>query len=86
MKRMIDNRAFSPGIKWPGREANHSPSYGAEVKNAWSYNSIPPYGSMTWCLIKQRIRFHDMVLRYAQGQVHSSVLCQQQMLASNEKH
>jgi hypothetical protein len=26
----------------PGREAGHSPPSSAEVKNAWSYTSIPP--------------------------------------------
>ena len=32
---------LSLGIKWPGREADHSPSSSAEVKNEWSYTSIP---------------------------------------------
>jgi hypothetical protein len=32
---------FSPRIKWPEREADHSS--GAEDKNAWSYTSILPY-------------------------------------------
>jgi hypothetical protein len=30
-----------PGIKLPGREADHSPPSSAEVKNAWSYTSTP---------------------------------------------
>jgi hypothetical protein len=30
------------GVKRPGREADHSPPSSAEVKNAWSYTSIPP--------------------------------------------
>jgi hypothetical protein len=30
-----------PGGKRPGREADSSPPSSAEVKNAWSYNSIP---------------------------------------------
>jgi hypothetical protein len=34
--------ALSLGVKWPGREADHSPPSSAEVKNAWSYTSIPP--------------------------------------------
>jgi hypothetical protein len=34
--------ALSLGIKWPGREADHSPQSNAEVKNAWSYTSAPP--------------------------------------------
>jgi hypothetical protein len=32
-----------PGIKRPGREAEHSPPFSANVKNAWSYISTPPY-------------------------------------------
>jgi hypothetical protein len=33
--------APSLGVKRPGREADHSPPSSAEVKNAWSYTSIP---------------------------------------------
>jgi len=33
--------AFSPGVKRPVREADHSPPSNAEVKNAWSYTSTP---------------------------------------------
>jgi len=43
----------SPGVRWPGREADHSPPFIAEVKNAYSYTSTPP------------IRFHSVVLNYA---------------------
>jgi hypothetical protein len=28
-----------PGIKQPGRQANHSPPYCANIKNEWSYHS-----------------------------------------------
>jgi hypothetical protein len=38
-------------IKWWGHEADHSPPFSAEVRNAWSYTSTPPV-----CL-------HDVVLR-----------------------
>jgi hypothetical protein len=34
--------ALSLGVKRPGREADHSPPSGAEVKNAWSCISTPP--------------------------------------------
>jgi hypothetical protein len=34
--------ALSLGVKRPVREADHSPTSNAEVKNAWSYTSIPP--------------------------------------------
>jgi hypothetical protein len=33
-------RALSPGVKRPGREADHSPTR-AEVKNTWMYTFIP---------------------------------------------
>jgi hypothetical protein len=33
--------ALSLRVKWPGREADHSPPSNAEVKNAWSYTSTP---------------------------------------------
>jgi hypothetical protein len=34
---------LSPGVKWPGRESDHSFPTTAEVKNTWIYTSIPPY-------------------------------------------
>jgi len=43
-------RGLLPGVKRPGREADHSPPYGDEFKNAWSYTSTPP------------IRIHGVVL------------------------
>jgi hypothetical protein len=46
----------SPSIKRPRREADHSPSSSAEVKNEWSYTSIPPYVSMAWRLKISRER------------------------------
>jgi hypothetical protein len=33
--------APSPGVKWPEREADHSPPTSAEVKNPWIYTSTP---------------------------------------------
>jgi len=42
-------------VKWPGHGAKLSPACSSEVKNAWTYTSIPPYVFMVWCLIKQRI-------------------------------
>jgi hypothetical protein len=43
-------RALFLGVKRAGREADHSHPSSAEVKNAWSYTSIPP------------IRLHGVVL------------------------
>jgi hypothetical protein len=36
---------FSPGVKRPGREADHSPP-STEVNNTWIYTSTPPYAFM----------------------------------------
>jgi hypothetical protein len=35
-----------PGVKQPGREADHSPPTSAEVKKMWIYTSTPPYAFM----------------------------------------
>jgi hypothetical protein len=32
-----------PGVKRPGREADHSPPTSAEVNKMWIYTSTPPY-------------------------------------------
>jgi hypothetical protein len=48
--------ALSLGVKWPGREADHSFPSSADVKNAWSYISTLPHVFMGWCLAKYRIR------------------------------
>jgi len=54
--------ALSPVVKRPGREADRLHPSSVEVKNAWSYISIPQYVFMAWCLVKYRIRFHGVVL------------------------
>jgi hypothetical protein len=46
----MDTRGLSLGVKRPGREADHSPTSSAEVKNAWSCTSTPP------------VRLHGVVL------------------------
>jgi hypothetical protein len=46
--------SVSSGVKRPGREADHSPPSGAEVKNPRSYTSTSP------------IRSYDVVSSYAQ--------------------
>jgi hypothetical protein len=52
----------SPRVKRQGREADHSPPSSAEVKNSRSYTSTPQYVFMAWCLIKQLILLHCVVL------------------------
>jgi hypothetical protein len=54
--------ALSPEIKHLEREADHSRPSTAEVKNAWSYTSIPPYVLMVLYLLKHRIHLHGVVL------------------------
>jgi hypothetical protein len=39
-------QALSPGVKRQGRETDHSPPTGAEVKKMWIYTSALPYASM----------------------------------------
>jgi hypothetical protein len=43
--------ALSPGVKRPGREADHSPNTSAKVKKMWIYTSTLPYALMVKCLI-----------------------------------
>jgi len=45
--------SFPREWKRPGRESDHSSPFIAEVRNAWSYTSAPPYVYMAWCLIRQ---------------------------------
>jgi hypothetical protein len=45
---------LSLGVKRPDREAEYSPPSSAEVKNAWSYTSIPQYTCMAWCSVKRK--------------------------------
>jgi len=53
-----------PGVKRPGREADHSLPASAEVKEWWSYTCIPP------------VRLHGVVLnlKNAQGQLYLLML------------
>jgi hypothetical protein len=45
----MGTRAHSLGVKRPGHEADHSPSYSVEVKNVWSNTFTPQYAFMAWC-------------------------------------
>jgi hypothetical protein len=44
--------ALSPGVKRPGREADHSPPTSAEAKKMWIYTSTSPYALTAQCLIR----------------------------------
>jgi len=43
----------------------YSPPSSAEVKNMWSFTSIPLHIFMVWCLIQHGIQLHSIVLSYA---------------------
>jgi len=65
----INTGGSYPEIRRPGREDDHSPPSSAEI-NARSYNAISQYVLIAWCLIKQAIRIHSVVLGSAQGQLY----------------
>jgi hypothetical protein len=44
--------ALCLAVKWLGHEADHSPLFSAQVKNAWIYTLTPPYIFMAWHLVK----------------------------------
>jgi hypothetical protein len=45
---------ISPGVQWPGRETDHFPPSSAA--------SLSEYVFMAWCLIKQKICLHVLVV------------------------
>jgi len=48
----MGTRGSLPGVKRPGRDAEHSPPFNAEVNNAWCYTSTLQYAFMAWCSVK----------------------------------
>jgi len=53
--------AFSPGLKWPGRETDHSPPSTAEVEDTWSYTSTAPV--LLHVVVSTNGCLHGVVLR-----------------------
>jgi hypothetical protein len=49
--------ALSPGVKRPGREADHSPPSSAEIKEMWIYTSTPTPSWHSAELVKHRDNF-----------------------------
>jgi len=49
----MDTRGPFPGVKQPGREADHSPPFSVKVKRAWSLSPLPQYAFMAWCSVKK---------------------------------
>jgi hypothetical protein len=64
-----------PGLKWPGREADHSPPTSAEVKKMWIYTSTLPYAFMGQCLIS-----------YAQGKLYLTLFGEKMSQRPNLKY
>jgi hypothetical protein len=48
----VCTRGYFLEVKWTGREADDSPLSSAEIKNAWSYTSIPQYAFIVWWSVK----------------------------------
>jgi hypothetical protein len=46
VKNFLFSMSSRPGVKLPGREADHSPPASAEAKKMWIYTSAPPYAFM----------------------------------------
>jgi len=59
-----------PSVKGGGCEGDHSHPSSAELKYARSYTSTPPHIFIAWCLIKQRIPLHRVIVILAQGQIY----------------
>jgi hypothetical protein len=62
----------------PGREADHSPPSSCEIKNVWSYTSVPPYFVVVWHVFQHRdtFTFAFVLLHfYCQVHCHVHVLC-----------
>jgi hypothetical protein len=56
------HRGSLRGLKWPGREADHSLPCIAQVKNEWIYTSTPPSVFMAWYLIKHRDSYRYILM------------------------
>jgi hypothetical protein len=70
-------RVYFPAVNRPGREASHSPLFGAQIKNTWSCTSTYPYVLLTWCLIKHKgVLLREHRRNFQQGLLEKSKLAQ----------
>jgi hypothetical protein len=67
----MGNGEFPPGVKRLGREADHSLPTSAKVQN--TRMPPPPQVFLPWCLIKQGIRPHGVVLSKTQFHLYLTV-------------
>jgi hypothetical protein len=55
----LGTRGSFPGVKRPGRQAEHSPPSTAEVKNVCGViPPLPQYAFMEWCSVKAQGRLY----------------------------
>jgi hypothetical protein len=66
---------LSLGIKWPGREADHSLPSNAELKNVWSYTSTPQHLFVAWCFVKYRDSFKHRCSLYLSCKIQKKIIC-----------
>jgi hypothetical protein len=86
---------LSPGVKWPGREAEHLHPACAEVKNDWSYTSTTHTSLwrgiqlrsgcvfIAWYLVKPRFNFTFTLYRTITGScclLNSSIVSDAKMI------
>jgi hypothetical protein len=65
-----------PGVKRPGREADHSPPASTEVKKMWIYTSTPPFAFMEGQLyleLHKRMLFVMAQITLARRLAHTNV-------------
>jgi hypothetical protein len=60
---LMGTDGFSPGIKRPECEADKSFPSSADVKIVWSYTFTLPYVFLAWCLVKQKMQLHGVIMR-----------------------
>jgi hypothetical protein len=68
-------QVLTPVVKRLGREADHSPPYGAVVKNALSYTSTPQYIFMAWFSVKNAGTALPLLLPYLTKKYPFGIVC-----------
>jgi hypothetical protein len=64
---------FSLGVKGPGRETEHFPQFSADVHNAWSCTSTPPYTFMACRTVLLYLHLPSLNAWVSQGVFSSSL-------------
>jgi hypothetical protein len=72
------------GVKWQGREADHSLPSSAEVKNAWGHTSTPQYAFMARWSVKAQGQLYPFIYKPPSGR-KTKLQQQRILLVSNEE-